>query len=419
MPVRRLLTALLFCCGYGAAQSPPPSLTTLYNFTGGSDGARPWGRLVIGSGGVLYGTTGSGGAYIHGTVFSLTPPPAPGGAWTESVLYSFQGPPADGSAPKGRLAIGSGGVLYGTTATGGAGYAGIVFALAPPTSPGGEWTETVLSNFQTKLNLYGGLPSPDLAIGPAGTLYGTTEYGGSGCGTVFALAPPTTPGGPWGQSVPTILAGGGCGPYSGVAIGNGGILYGATYFSRPNSAGGASGSGTVFSLSPPTSPGGAWTETVLYDFSTSESSGGPAGANGPVVIASGGVLYGTTEIGGSANAGTVYSLTPPASPGGAWTEAVVHDFPMVDNRYSYPGPLTLGEGNKLYGATSGETDGTILVLKPPTAPGGAWTEIRLYSFSGSDGHGPNGVTIGGDGVLYGTTSSGGTYDNGTVFALTE
>jgi uncharacterized repeat protein (TIGR03803 family) len=62
---------------------------------------------------------------------------------------------------------------------------------------------------------------------------------------------------------------------------------------------------TVYSLAPPASPGGAWTETILHNFT------GADGANpyADVVIGSGGVLYGTTYIGGTANLGTVFSLT--------------------------------------------------------------------------------------------------------------
>jgi hypothetical protein len=50
--------------------------------------------LAIGTGGVLYGTTSAGAGTCFpypgcGTVFSLAPPASPGGAWTESVLHSF------------------------------------------------------------------------------------------------------------------------------------------------------------------------------------------------------------------------------------------------------------------------------------------------------------------------------------------
>jgi uncharacterized repeat protein (TIGR03803 family) len=230
-----LLTAFLVASApYAAAKKPV--LTTLHKFKGGKhDGEYPYANIVVGSDGVLYGTTLYGGTYDAGTVYSLTPPAAPGGAWTETVLYSF-----DDGGLYGAVAIGSGGVLYGTTW--GGGNNGTVFSLTPPASPGGAWTESVLYQF---------------------------TFGGSA----------------------------GAGPYAGVVIDTNGVLYGATY------DGGLfpqnicnSGCGAVFSLSPPASPGGAWTETTLHTF-TGDSTGYADGATpaGGLVLCAGGVLYGTTS----------------------------------------------------------------------------------------------------------------------------
>ena len=146
-----LFIAILVFAACAAAQ---PVLTTIYSFTGGtSDGEVPEGGLAIGRGGVLYGTTEGGGTFGYGTVFSLTPPTSFGGGWTEDLLYSFQGG-NDGINPNSTLAIGSRGVLYGTTFAGGSGpticdlqSCGTVFALTPPTSAGGHWTEAVLHSF--------------------------------------------------------------------------------------------------------------------------------------------------------------------------------------------------------------------------------------------------------------------------------
>jgi len=93
----------------------------------------------MGTGGVLYGTTAYGGTLNWGTVFSLTPPSSPGGSWTESVLYNFTGG-TDGGTRFAPVVIGSGGVLYGTAHTGGVnGGQGTVFSLAhlrPQAEPG-------------------------------------------------------------------------------------------------------------------------------------------------------------------------------------------------------------------------------------------------------------------------------------------
>jgi uncharacterized repeat protein (TIGR03803 family) len=86
--------------------------------------------VTIGSGGALYGTTLNGGSNGVGTVFSLTPPAIAGDPWTESVLFSF----ADASTgvnPATSVTLGEGGIIYGTTASGGTFNGGTVFSLAP------------------------------------------------------------------------------------------------------------------------------------------------------------------------------------------------------------------------------------------------------------------------------------------------
>ncbi len=55
MATRRLFLALLIFSASIAAQNPPPSLTTLYSFTGNSDGGRPTQGMLVGADGVLYG----------------------------------------------------------------------------------------------------------------------------------------------------------------------------------------------------------------------------------------------------------------------------------------------------------------------------------------------------------------------------
>src|ERR1022692_5110503 len=117
---------------------------------GGSDGAYPTVSVAIGSGNVLYGTTAAGGSgpcdWGCGTAFQLTPPASPGGDWTETVIYSFINPNGIFSSNAGAsgLAIGSGGVLYGTLVLPGPmldnpNPCGIVFSLTPPASPGSAW----------------------------------------------------------------------------------------------------------------------------------------------------------------------------------------------------------------------------------------------------------------------------------------
>jgi len=87
------------------------ALTILYSFTGGNDGTYPNAALVPGGDGSFYGTTAYGGTNGDGTVFKIST----NGALT--TLYSFTGG-TDGRSPNG-LTQGSDGIFYGTTGGGG------------------------------------------------------------------------------------------------------------------------------------------------------------------------------------------------------------------------------------------------------------------------------------------------------------
>jgi uncharacterized repeat protein (TIGR03803 family) len=415
-----------------AAPAASPALKPLYSFRGGADGGVPDTPLVMGSGGVIYGATNEGGTGSCtsgcGTVFSLSPPSSAGGAWTETVLHRFAGGTGDGALPDG-VAIGPGGVLYGTTGYGGTGsctgaYAGCgtVFSLTPPDAPGAAWTESVLYNFAGGSD--GVLPRAGVLIGPTGILYGTTQYGGSGpcfvafagCGTVFSLTPPAVSGEAWTENVLYEFAGGpsdGAEPLSGVVFGGPGVLYGTTSNGGLNNY-----NGTVYSLTAP-SGSGAWTETVLHYFTGGDGATPWAG----VVAGAGGILYGTTYNGGPGDNGTVFSLTPPGSPGGTWTEAVLYGFTGGTDGAFPIGGVAIGDEGALYGTTDiGGTSqgyGTVYGLKPPASPDGPWTKAELHMFTGGrDGRYPQaGVLIGPGGMLYGTATSNGAANHGTVFSL--
>jgi uncharacterized repeat protein (TIGR03803 family) len=419
----RITIALLVFTACAAAQAQP-TLTTLYNFTGGSDGFNPTAGVVIGSGGVLYGTTYSYGSFTNeGTAFSLTPPAAAGGAWTHTTIQEFTG--NNGVYVHGGLVIGSGGVLYGTCHNGGADNDyGTAFSLTPPSSPGGAWTGDVIWEFATG---YGNQPLAGMVIGKGGVLLGTTSVDS----TVYELIPPASSGGAWTYHNVHIFTGypsDGNIPDGGVVIGKDGVLYGTTQRGGNSYCSGLSpGCGVVFSLTPPATPGGAWTEAVLHNFNNDGTDGFYPEAG--VVVGLKGALYGTTFDGGTDNYGTVFSLTPPASPGGAWTYAILYSFVGGSDGAHPLASLTVGRHGVLYGITNtgGPTNnGTVFSLTPPTSPGGPWSEAVLHSFSGSDGSEPTApVVIGSGGVLYGTTELGGSHicgglgnGCGTVFSLT-
>lgn len=269
----------------------------LYSFTNGPDGGYPQGRLALASG-VLYGTTTYGGKYGRGTAFSLTAPTSKGAPWTEAVLHNF-GAAGDGVNPYSGLFAGTGGVLYGTTYSGGVANAGTVFSLTLGVS-GGAWTEAVIYSFTGAVD--GANPYAGVIAGTGGVLYGTASAGGSHSGgVVFSLTPPAA-GSAWtGTVLYDFGFSSGESPRGALVLKSGG-LYGTT------SSGGASSGdlGTVFVLKPPSAPSGDWQFNVLHSFSGADGATPLAG----LTLSSAGIFYGVTNAGGGSNLGTVFLITP-------------------------------------------------------------------------------------------------------------
>ena len=93
-------------------------------------------------------------------------------------------------------------------------------------------------------------------------------------------------------------------PVASVVIGKNGVLYGTTQY------GGSAGLGTVFELTPPTTPGGRWTEAVLHSFSGQNGDGSMPVAGLALSATGFGLLYGTTSEGGASGQGTVFVIKP-------------------------------------------------------------------------------------------------------------
>ncbi len=414
----------------------------IHTFRGGSDGANPYeAALVSDASGNLYGTTANGGATTSacgtagcGTVFELVAPATLGGLWHEKVLYRFQGG-ADGANPYASLRFDAAGNLYGTTYYGGTGTCmtlvppfgcGTVFRLMPPATAGGSWTESVLYSFQGGLT-DGYFPGAGVIVDRAGNLFGTT-YLGVTLGIVFQLSPPSTVGGAWTETIlhnfPGYPYGDGAGPNSDLIVDAKGNLYGSTgaggnVCTEPGDQEGSCG--TVFQLSPPATKGGAWTESVLFEFSSTlypvglaaDKQGNLYGVN---YYAGTGPCFGYADYLGGC--GEVFQLTPPAVSGGAWLKNSIYSFTGGSDGAFPTARVILSSNGKIYGTTSAYSlscpasyngCGAVFSLNPPTAPGGAWTETTLHQFGGNnDGATPwSGLLIGKYGI-FGTTYSGGT-----------
>ena len=361
------------------------TLTTLAQNTTAS-GQEFAASLVQGSDGNFYGTASDGGPNTnsHGTVFRITP------TGVVTNLYSFSGP--DGLSPQAGLLLGSDGNFYGTTAEGGSTYVdsnntgdGTVFRI---TSAG---VLTTLHSF-TGYPGDGQAPQGTLIQGSDGNYYGTTSAGGTyGGGTLFQL---TTAG-----VVTTLYSFGngyeGAEVDAGVVQGSDGNFYGTTRL-------GGNGAGTVFTVT----PSGGY--TTLYSF---PALGTNAGADPVAALVQGsdGNFYGTTETNGMNGAGTVFKITP----AGGFTS--LYSFSGSDQFLM--GALIQASDGNFYGTTTGGgTDGGGAVFE--ITPAGTVTTI--YSFTGeADGGYPVAALVqGSDGNFYGTTDTGGSGNDGTIFELT-
>jgi len=383
--VRRIVSALILVLILSLLVARPVradggyTFRTLYSFTGGTDGQTPQATLVLGLDGNLYGTTPYGGNVITGitsglgTVFKITP------LGKLTTLYSFTDG-ADGARPFAGLVQGSDGNFYGTTFY----QAGTVFKL----TPAGKLT--TLFAFAGGTN--GTTPDAGLVQGADGDFYGTTEAGGADrSGTVFKISPA--------GKLTTIYAftGGTDGgePAATLVRGRDGEYYGTTPY------GGSDAWGTVFKV---TSSG---VMTTLYSF-TDGSDGGypPAG----LIQGSDGNFYGTTNVGGAKDFGTVFKITP----GGTLT--TLYSFTDGSDGGEPFAGLTEGMDGNFYGTTSsGGSDscGTVFEI----TPSGALTTIYAFT-DGTDGGVPlAGLVTDTYGNLYGTAAGGGAYGAGTVFEL--
>jgi uncharacterized repeat protein (TIGR03803 family) len=358
--------------------------------------------------------------------------PEPGLAASFKVLHQFTSS-TDGSNPRSSLIFDKAGNLYGTTVGGGLNGGGMVFELSPDGN--GNWTETILYNFQ---NPFGGAPDGEapvagLTIDAQGNLYGTTQLGGitnnycqSGCGVAFELSPGSSG---WNYQVIYSFSGmpDGAFPSSDVIMDAEGNLYGVT------SGGGSTydicvyglfpGCGTVFELV----KANGWKDQILHSFAYSLTDG--TYPSGKLLFDSQGNLYGTTTAGGDGAYGWYHGTAFEMKPSnGIWTEHVIYNFcSQVDcDDGSGPGAGLIKIGSQLYvTAVSGGGNGYYGGVFELKESGGEWLESS-YLFDISDGAEPWAPVLYRDGALYGVTEQGGIQNgactlyqmgNGVVFKI--
>jgi uncharacterized repeat protein (TIGR03803 family) len=279
-------------CGTVFEITTAGTLTTLHVFSG-SDGGDPQGALVQAPNGNFYGTTFKGGTNNDGTVFEMT------AAGTLTTLHSFNG--SDGSNPLSGVIRAVNGNFYGTAPFGGADLSGTVFQM----TPGGT-----LTTFHTFNGSDGASPN-GLVQATDGNLYGTTAGGGTSsacnggsCGTVFKLTLKDTL-----TTLHSFDDGvDGAQPSAGLIQATDKNLYGTTPLGGANKLSACTGNlgcGTIFAIT----TGGTLTTLHSFDY----TDGLEPGAS--LLEATSGILYGTTDNGGSSSngcdCGTIFSLSMP------------------------------------------------------------------------------------------------------------
>jgi uncharacterized repeat protein (TIGR03803 family) len=383
IPARSVLRTLvaLLTLSIASISLHAQTYTVLHVFTGGpTDGALPNGELVQDAAGNLYGTTSAGGAEHEGVVFKLDT----SGAIT--ILSSVDGGPAAGlfRDPEGNL--------YGTTAQGGAGGNGTVFKLD---------TNNVLTTLYSFKNGSDGSAPNSKLVSINGELYGTTRNGGDPnctCGVIFKVTKDGK------EEVLYVFRGETSetsqGQSQGLVRDAAGNLYGGfTEEGITNTDQCPDGCGIIFKLDT------AGVFTVLYSFA-----GGTDGLNpvGRLIRDTNGNIHGVTASGGDIGGGTVFRLDANGD------KTVLHNFFGFGGGHD-PDNGLLDVGGILYGTTAVGGD------FPKACPDGCGVLYQvgktgqyavLHRFGGlgaEDGNSPaiGQLTLGADGSIYGAASIGG------------
>jgi uncharacterized repeat protein (TIGR03803 family) len=254
-------------CGIVFSITPGGTYTIMHTFDpfvpGAMDinqwpnGTTPIGGLLINNG-TIYGTTSAGGqggvvgpdgTNGAGIIYSMS---TGGGGFT--VLHNFDG--SLNTGPQGMIIFGQDGAIYGTQFGGGTYNQGVIWRM--PIGGSYQVLYNFLGNIQPGGSSDGANPEGRLALGPDGTIYGTTSFGGdpSGDGTAWSIKLVS---GTWAYQQIYKFNGntGGSLPHSGLILAADGALYGTT------AGGGLYGGGTFYKLVP---NGSAWTYVTLHNF---------------------------------------------------------------------------------------------------------------------------------------------------------
>ncbi len=328
----------------------------LYHFGLSATGFRPTGGVVKASDGKLYGATVFGGTDGNGIVFSVN---ADGTNY--AVLHQFIN--SEGYEPSGKLLEASDGRLYGACRWG-LSNSGILYRI----NKNGTGFEVI---FVFTGSTDGYSPVGSLVEDAAGVLYGTCFYSSAVAGSVFKINKNGT-----GYSTLRLFSGSGGElgyPYNGLTLSKG-YLYGACGY------GGSESKGGLFRIR---TNGSGY--QVLHEFTTADGSGSlPVGTP---YIANNGKIYGTVSFGGPTDEGAVYRIDSVGT-----NFVVLHQFSgFTQGSYPWGGMIQASDG-LMYGSTqTGGSGGGGTIFKL-NLDGSGFTVIKNINIE-TDGQGISSTII--------------------------
>lgn len=317
-------------------------------------------------------------------------------------LANFDNPPQNPGV--GRLAAGTGGYFWGATPAGGAHNAGTIYKVKAD----GSERVTVFSFGDPLTASVGRFPEAEL-ISASGFLWGTTERGGVlDLGTIFKVDQAT------GVVTTVKYFTGDVGFLPGSYPKGRLVNYDVFSIVGTASAGGATNHGTVFKINK--SDGAA---TILVEFTgTGGANPGSAPTSG-LTLSTDPIYWGTTSAGGTADKGTVYSVS--LASGSSFTSVVQFSGNGASNKGSAPlGALVSDGAGSFWGTTSTGGAGNLGTVFKVAVSGGALTTMAQFTGNGASSKGGNphcDLASDGAGSFWGTTATGGANNLGTVFSI--
>jgi uncharacterized repeat protein (TIGR03803 family) len=360
--------------------------TIQHSFAIETPGSRPGfgSQMLQLANGKMYGVTEYGGLNASGVLYEYNP-----ATNTYIKLYDFA--QATGRNPTGGLALAPNGKLYGMTQAGGSANFGVLFEFDLTTNTYTKKVDFIGANgsFPFACTLY---------LHTNGKFYGVTNQGGtSGLGLLFEYDPATNT---YTKKIDFTGTANGSYPYTSLMITSTGRIFGAT------SQGGTNNNGTLYEYNPSTN-----VLTKRRDLSSADGRFPLA----VLVEADNGRLYGLAGSGGANGQGTLFEFNLSTN-----TFMKKIDFNGTNGNTPYPGLVKAANG-KLYGMTNGGGASNVGVVFEYDVTTNTLTKKLDFFLDPATGKGLNGMvptsnfTLSSTGLLYGTTSQGGSASAGVIF----